>query len=298
MLGNVVDKVMNRIKNKRFLDDMKKLISEGEKQRFYLYRLNNQIKAVLFDCERLKDILVLNIEVNPIPLELTKKIDEDTFNYLRLYNDNYKSNDYFNNITKFNELVDCITDYYYRINQYKEVIEDIKYYINREKSSLKNSIVKFDFDKHKNLFCMLCDFGNHDICDIKSLFVPIFYGNFHKTHFYDKTGVMSIVIKDIYFEPHIHLASIEIRTEQKRAGIGTSILRFLESNIIPELNKRIEMFNNNVKIIDDDLKYKYIKSIKGHSGNLDSETSSYVRTKFYEKNGFTIQENNFHKILK
>lgn len=108
---------------------------------------------------------------------------------------------------------------------------------------------------------------------------------------------MQIGVNVICRHPNIEIQAFDIRTKDKRTGIGSSTLKWLEEVIIPELNRRVDEFNSEPKSSEDDIELYHIEKIYGCSGNLSSDTDSEARVKFYTKNGYIMDRNTFRKVL-
>lgn len=301
IIGYLINNKITKVRNEKFLQNISNLIKDGDRQKSDLYRLNNGLKSELLNCTKLSEILNINMDFDSIPWRLTEKLDEGSIGYLTNYRD-IKELDTLcqESIIKFNKIVEDITLYSLRISQYNDVIEDIKCYIeNKEIPISGESLVKFGLNKNKELFCLLCDLGKQKITKVKYLEIDIFYGKFHdKKDYYSGKGFMQLGVDIIDFHPSIEIKAIDIRTKNKRLGIGTSALKWLEENIIPELNRRIDKFNKETKDEEDDIELYHIEKIYGCSGGLSSDTDSEARKRFYTKNGYSMNGNTFSKVLK
>ncbi len=300
MIGNFINNKVTRIKNDRFLENISNLIKEGERQKLDLYRLNNRLKSQLLNCTKLNEILNAKMEVDSIPWRLTEKINENSIGYLTNYRDMKEiDTSCEERINIFNNIVDDISKCCNKISQYNDVIEDIKSYIDSKEMPVSfDSLIKFGFDKNKNLICLLCDFGKQEITRIKSLEVDIFYGKFHENKdYYAGKGLMQLGVHVIGCHPSIEIKVIDVRTKVKRTGIGSFTLKWMEEVIIAELNRRIDEFNIEPKSEEDNIEFYHIGKIYGCSGTLSSDTDSEAREKFYTKNGYIMDGNTFRKIL-
>lgn len=300
MIGDFINNKVVKIKKDRFLDNIHNLIKEGERQRTDLYRINNHLKNELLNCTRLGEIFNINIELPSIPSKFTERIYENSADYINDFRN--IRNIYISckeDINKYNNIVDDISKYYGRISQYNDVVEDIKCYIkDNEIPDYTESLIKFGLNRNKELFCMVSNFGKQKITRIRNLEVDIFYGKFHKEKdYYAGKGFMHLGVDVIDFHPSIEIKAIDIRIKEKRVGIGTFALKWLENTIIPELNRRIDKFNNKPKSEEEDIQLYHIKEIYGVSGGLSSDTNREARKKFYTKNGYSMDRSTFRKRL-
>lgn len=295
-IRNLINNKVTKIEKNRFLMNLDKLIKEGEVQKHKLFQINNHIKSKLLNCENLNQVFNIKVELPEIPCRLIEKLDGDF-----IYFKDVKVVDTLcqQSINKFNNIVDDILKYCNRISQYNDVIEDIKCYIDdNEMDSSGDILIKFESNKNRDLFCLMCDFGNSKIDRIEGLKVEIFYGKFHKKKDYSLgKGFMELCICTYDLHPSIEITAIDIRIKCKRLGIGTSVLKCLEEIIIPELNRRIDKFNDEYKSEEDDFKLYHIEKVYGCSGDLSSDTDSEARKRFYTKNGYIMNGCKFTKVL-
>ena len=96
----------------------------------------------------------------------------------------------------------------------------------------------------------------------KLLKLEIFYGKFHKEKdYYTRKGIMKLGVDVIDCHPSIEIKIINVGIKDKRLGVGTFALKWLENTIIPELNRRIDKFNNEPKSEEEDIQLYYIEEI-------------------------------------
>jgi hypothetical protein len=301
IISNLISNKITEIKREKFFEDINNLIAEAEKQKAELYVLNNHYKSKLLDCTRLSELLSINIEIPSTYFSQSDKIDENSISYLtnfRTIGEVDKTGQKL--INKFNSIVDDVYKYYMKISNNNDVIEDLKCYM-KDKEILVSyeSFVKFGFGKNCNTFCLLCDFGNKKTTSIRGLEVDIFYGKFHeRKDYYLGKGFMKMEVDIIAFHPSIEIQAFDVRTKEKRTGIGSFTLRWLEETIVPEINRRIDKFNNEPKSEEEDIELYHIEEIFGCSGDLSSDTDSDAREKFYTSNGYVMDGNTFRKTLK
>lgn len=300
-IRDIINNKMTKTRKDKFLENISNLIRDADMQKSELYRLNNCLKNELLNCTKLNEILNINVDFDSIPWRLTEKIDKNSIDYLT----NFKYLGEIDvlcqeKINKFNNIVDDISKYCKRIFQYNDVIEDIKCYIEDNNIPVSaESLIKFGFNKNKDLFCILCDFGKQKITKIRCIEVDIFYGKFHeKKDYYAGKGFMKLGSDIISCHPSIEIKAIDIRTKEKCTGIGSFTLKWLEEVIIPELNRQIDKFNSEPKSEEEDIEIYHIEEIYGCSGDLSSDTDSEARKKFYTKNGYIMNGNTFRKALK
>jgi hypothetical protein len=301
IISNIINNKVTQIKRAKFLENINNLIAEAEKQKKDLYLLNNNYKSKLFDCTKLSELLSINIEVPSTYFSQSDKIDENTIGYFT----NFRTMDEIDKtdqelIKRFNSIIDDVYKSYIKISKNNDVLEDIKCYMNDKEIPISyDSLVKFGFSKNGNPFCLLCDFGNKKTTSIRGLEVDIFYGKFHeRKDYYLGKGFMQMGVDIIDIHPSIEIQAFDVRTKEKRTGIGSSTLKWLEETIIPEINRRIDHFNHESKSEEDDIELYHIEEIHGCSGDLSSDTDSDAREKFYTKNGYLMCGNMFRKTLK
>lgn len=295
-IRNLINNKVTKIEKNRFLMNLDKLIKEGEIQKSKLFQINNHIKSKLLNCVNLNQVFNIKLELPEIPCRLTEKLD---VNFIHFKDVKVVDTLCQQSINKFNNIVDDILKYCNRISQYNDVIKDLRCYIDDNgMDSFDNILIKFEFNKNGNPFCLMCNFGNSKIDKIEGLKVEIFYGKFHmKKDYSSGKGFLELGVCTYDLHPSIEITAIDIRIKGKRLGIGTSALKWLEKIIVPELNRRIDKFNDEYKSEEDDFKLYHIEKVYGCSGDLSSDTDSEARKRFYTKNGYIMNGDIFTKVL-
>lgn len=166
----------------------------------------------------------------------------------------------------------------------KDIKNDLNYYLMRS-NLLKNYIFIYDilYDKYSNPVFFLCEFKNGDISSLKYLHIYGFFGRYH-TH----EDCLQIESRLLINATSICLEVVKIHSGvKKRHGRGSLGLKFLEETIVPYVNIHLKSLSNSYKI----------NYIYGISADLDDDTNSLARAKFYFKNEFEIINNHFYKYI-
>lgn len=181
-----------------------------------------------------------------------------------------------------------------RLGQVYRVLEDMRSTIEENIRSTSEVLIKFGFDKEKNLLCFIADFKNVKFNKEKE---PIYtYTLFGEKQSNNNYGYM--ILRYHYGKPIIEISSIKAGRE-KRLNRGTFALNSIESLITKELNSRIDYYNKVNKVNEED----YLPSIIciiGESGrlSLSYEVDIKSRRKFYTNHGYSFSnKSSFYKFL-
>lgn len=177
--------------------------------------------------------------------------------------------------SQFNKVTNSVSD---------DIKLDINHYI-LVNSFFDNNFLIYDilYDKYAKPIFFLCNLRDRDISVLKHFYIYGFFGEY-----FSHMDFLEMELGLRINSDSISLEVIKIHSGlKKRQGRGSLALKFLEETAVPYLNTQLKSLSTFFKI----------NYIYGISADLDDDTNSLARAKFYFKNGFELTNNHFYKYL-
>jgi hypothetical protein len=173
-------------------------------------------------------------------------------------------------------------------NQIIDTISDIRYFLDKNKIKFSRSLLyKTYILQEKELICFLCDLNVNKVEQLRNIRVYGFVGGYLPR----PENAIDYFFMEIGAKLDCKSTPLEIKSinagQHKRRGRGSIGIRFLEDELIPEINRLLSFYGH----------YGKIGYIYGISAELCSDTNALARAKFYCKNGFKMINSHFYKYL-
>lgn len=149
-----------------------------------------------------------------------------------------------------------------------------------------NLIYKLCTDNNNKSILFLCNLKDKNIDSLKSISTFGLFGELYMDTSIRNFLSMHCSVKLSCTGYPIEIVKIHAGKE-KRTGRGTLCIKFLEDELIPEVNKILLNQSNGSSV----------SYIFGISSDLSDDTNMFARAKFYSKNGFTLSFSHFYKYL-
>lgn len=185
----------------------------------------------------------------------------------------------------FSSQNDSLCEGYLKLIQYKMLLEDIRIYMSELQASDDTlTLFKIYELKNKELLCLVCQITKI-INSFKDIRVFGFSGQYHqKDESLKDYLVLEVGVKLYCSKTPLEIIKIDAG-KCKRLGKGTMAIKFLEDEVIPQIDGVL-------------LKHGYLGGIGyifGISAELSPDTDAIGRAKFYDRNGFTLSRSHFYK---